>query len=133
MFTQFQEIVRQHKKLPIQRERKLIASAKKGNKLARNELLIHLTGFFIFRIQTTLYSYIIDQYGEDILQDCFLFTIKVIDSYKLRYKNKVGEKQIVHLSTYMWKGITGIMLNHIKSRKEVCFSNFPKFKIEKYE
>jgi hypothetical protein len=133
LFKQYQKIIRQYKKLPIQCERKLIASAKKGNKLAQNELLLHLTGYFIFRIQTTLYSYVIEQYGEDILQDCFLFTTKVINSYKLGYKNKVGKIQIVHLSTYMWKGITGIILNHIKSRKEVCFSNIPKFKIEKYE
>lgn len=133
MFERYYETVRQHKKLPILRERKLIASAKKGNKLAQNELLLHLTGFFIYRIYTTLYSSIIKQYGEDILQDCFLFTVKVINSYKLRYKNKEGKIQIVHLSTYMWKGITGIMLNHIKSKKEVCFSNMPKFKIEKYE
>ena len=133
MFEQYSIIVRQHKRLSIKHERKLIASAKKGNKLAQNELLLHLTGFFIYRIQTTLYSSIIKQYGEDILQDCFLFTIKVIDTYKLRYKNKADKIQIVHLSTYMWKGITGIMLSHVKNRKEVCFSNLPKFKIEKYE
>ena len=133
LFTQYQEIVRRHKKLPILSERKLIASAKKGNKLAQNELLLHLIGFFIYRIHTTLYSSIIKQYGEDILQDCFLFTIKVINSYKLRYKNKEGKIQIVHLSTYMWKGITGIILNHIKSRKEVCFSKIPNFEIEKYK
>ncbi len=129
----YQEIIEQYKKLSLKYERKLIAFAKKGNSLAQNKLLLHLVGFFLFRIKTTLYPSIVKQYGEDILQECLLLAIEKIHTYNLRYKNKTGELQPVHLSTYMWKSVTGLMLSFIKTNKEICFSNLSSWDIQKYE
>lgn len=127
MFDTYQEIARHYKKLSIHYERELITSSKKGNTLARNELLLHLIGFFLYRINTTLNSSLIREYGEDIIQDCLLFAIKKIDTYNLNYKDKNGKTKTFHLSTYMWKGVTGQIINYLKNNKEVCFPNVSEF------
>ena len=129
----YQETTEQYKKLSLKYERKLIALAKKGSSLAQNKLLLHLVGFFSFRIKTTLYPSIVKQYGEDILQDCLLLAIKKIRTYNLRYKNKIGELQPVHLSTYMWKSVTGLMFGFVKAKKEICFSDLSSWDIKKNE
>jgi hypothetical protein len=132
LFDFYQETIRHHKKLPLKRERKLIALAKKGDSSAQNKILLHLIGFFSFRIKTTLFPLLQNKYGEDILQDCLLLAAKNISTYKLRYKNKAGKFQPVHLSTYMWKGITGLIFNYVKG-KEINFSDLPDWTIKKYE
>ena len=131
MFESYQNIVNQYKKLPLRYERKLIALAKKGDSSAQNELLLHLAGFFLFRIKTTLYPSFLIRYGEDILQDCFILATKNILTYNMRYRNKTGELQMVHLSTYMWKSVTGLILNFTKTKKEICFSDLSDLSIKK--
>ena len=133
MSESYQEIIKRCRKLSLKHERKLIALAKKGMSSAQEELLLHLVGFFLFRIKTTLYPSIVKQYGEDILQDCLYLAIKKIRTYNLRYKNKTGELQPVHFSTYMWKSVTGLMLAFVKAKKEICFSDLPGWVIKKYE
>lgn len=123
MFNFYQEIVEQHKKPSLEYERRLIKTAQKGDSSAQEKLLLYLIGFFIFRIRTSLYPKIVNQYGEDILQDCLSLAIKKISTYNLKYKNKTGELHPVHLSTYMWKSITGLMFNFVKTKREVCFSD----------
>lgn len=132
MFESYQNIIGQHKKLPLEYERGLILLAQKGDSSAQNKILLHLIGFFSFRIKTTLLPSLIAKYGEDLLHGCLLLAVKNIYSYNLRYKNKAGRLQPLHLSTYMWKSITGLIFNSIK-RKEICFSNLPDWDIKKYE
>jgi hypothetical protein len=133
LFEPYQQIIREYKKLPLKQERKLIVLAQKGNSSAQSELLLHLIGFFLFRIKTTLYPSIVKQYGEDILQDCLCLAVKKIGTYNLKYKNKTGDLHPVNLSTYMWKSITGLMLTSVKTKREVCFSDLPNWEIQKYE
>jgi hypothetical protein len=132
LFELYQDIIRQHKKLSLKYERELITLAQKGDSSAQNKLLLHLIGFFSFRIKTTLFPSLIAKYGEDLLHDCLLLAIKNICSYNLKYKNKAGKQQPLHLSTYMWKSVTGLIFSSIK-RKETCFSDLPSWDIKKYE
>ena len=101
-------------------ERRLIRRAKKGNQPARQKLLLHLLGFFVFRIEATLYPPVKREFGEDILQECILFAEAKVQKYNLRYKDKDGSFKKVYFRTYLWKGVTGLMFAHIKrNRKEI--------------
>jgi hypothetical protein len=120
MFGSYRKLSAEYKPLPLAEERKLIRLAKKGNDPARNKLLLHLTGFFIFRIETTLFSSAKREFGEDILQECILFAQTKIKRYNLRYKDKNGVFKKVYLRTYLWKGITGLMFSYIKKYEKEC-------------
>jgi len=114
MFEQYRQIIRQYPKLPLQNERRLIRLAKRGDLSAQQTLLLHQIGFFIFRIRTVLYPAVVREYGEDILQECLLWTPKKIRSYNLRYKNKDGIFQPVLLRSYIWKSVMGVMFQYIR-------------------
>jgi DNA-directed RNA polymerase specialized sigma24 family protein len=128
----YYKIAQQYKKLSLKHERKLIKSAKKGDLSAQEELLLHLLGFFLYRINSSPYFYLIKKSREDIMQDCLILALKNIQTYNLRYRNDKGEFLSVHLSTYMWKGITGLIINSIKSQKEICFSDLQDYQIKQY-
>jgi len=124
-YSHYKEIALKHPRLPLKEERKLISLAKKGDLSARKKLILHLTGFFIFRIETTLYRQQIRQCGEDILQECILLAINKIQRFKLRYKNKKGDPAHYHFSTYLWKGVTGVMFVCVRrNSREVSVSDF---------
>jgi hypothetical protein len=89
-FGYYKKTARRYKTLPLDEERRLIRHAKKGDVPARQKLLLHLMGFFIFRIETTLFPHIKREFGEDILQECILFAETKIQKYNLRYKDKTG-------------------------------------------
>jgi hypothetical protein len=128
LFELYLQIAKQHKNLPLKDERKLISLAKKGNILAKSKLLFSQTRFLLYRIKTMLYPEILNRYGEDIFQDCLIFSIKKISSYNIRYKNKAGKFQPVYFRTYLWKGITGVIINSIKSKNEIFFGDLDNIK-----
>jgi hypothetical protein len=132
MFEHYRKLANKYKKLDLNKERNLIEMAQRGNKHAREKLLLHLTGFFLFRVQTTLYPYLWIEYGEDVLQDCMLFAMENIRRYRMRYINKKKEFQPLHMSTYFWKGITGIILNYVKDKREKRLSSLPDGMIKDY-
>ena len=129
MFELYQRTAKQYKNLSLKDERKLISLAKKGNILAKNKLLFSQTGFLLYRIKSMLYPEVLNRYGEDIFQDCLIFATKKISSYNLRYKNKAGEFQPVHFRTYLWKGITGVIINSIKSKNEIFYGDLDNIKL----
>jgi hypothetical protein len=114
LFEKYRQTITQYRNLPLKEERTLIRLAKRGNLPAQQKLLLHLVGFFIFRIRTTLYPAVAREFGEDILQECLLWTPKKIKSYNLRYRNKKGIFQPVQLRSYIWKGVTGLMFQYVK-------------------
>lgn len=114
MFDQYKQTIKQYPKLSLGCERKLIRLAKRGDSSAEQQLLLHQIGYFIFRIRTVLYPAVIRDFGEDILQECLLWTPKKIQSYNLRYRDKNGIFQPVQLRSYIWKGITGVILHYVK-------------------
>jgi len=123
LFKLYQGLINQHTKLPLKQERELIVLAKKGIVEAQNELLLHLIGFFAIRIKFTAFPSLIEQHGEDLIQECLVLAIKKIATYNLEYRNKTGELQPLHLSTYMWKSVTGLIYTYGKNKKEICFSD----------
>jgi hypothetical protein len=123
MFEQYRQIIRQYPKLTLQNERRLIRLAKRGDLSAQQTLLLHQIGFFVFRIRTVLNPAVVREYGEDILQECLLWTPKKIRSYNLRYKNRDGIFQPVLLRSYIWKGVMGVMFQYVrKNRKEITLA-----------
>jgi hypothetical protein len=118
-FGYYRKIAAKHKPLPLDEERRLIRRAKKGNPQAREKLLLHLIGFFIFRIETTLYPPVKREFGEDILQECILFAEIKIKSYNLRYRDENGIFKKVYFRTYLWKGVTGVMFTYIKRNRKI--------------
>ena len=118
-FSTYKNIAAKHKQLPLAEERRLISLAKKGDLSARKKLLLHLTGFFLFRIETTLYPEIKREFGEDILQECILYADLKVQGYKLRYKDKEGLFKKVYFRTYLWKGITGLMFTYVKQNRSL--------------
>jgi len=127
LFEKYIKIAKQYKKPTLKCERKLIALAQKGDSSARDGLLFAQTGFFLFRIHKMLYPALIRRYGEDILQECFGFALSRVDRYKLRYKGKNGKPKPVFFRSYIWKGITGVVIKSIKNRREVRFSDLSYF------
>ena len=130
MFKLYQGIIDEYKKLPLRQERKLIILAKKGVIEARDELLLHLMGFFVIRIQALAFPSIIKSYGDDLIQQCLILATEKIETYNLKYRNKTGELQPLHLSTYMWKNVTGLIYTYGKN-KEICFSDLSDSTIRK--
>jgi hypothetical protein len=114
VFFKYRKIASRHKKLPINEERKLISLAKRGNQPAQEKLLLHLVGFLIFRIETALSHSVVVRFGEDILQECIIFAIAKIRNYKVRFKNREGIYKTYCFSTYLWKGVTGVMFSYVK-------------------
>ena len=117
LFKDYYRIARDRKKLSLHRERKLIARARNGCSSSESELVLHLIGYFLFRINTTLYRPVIEEHGEDILQECVLLTRQKIESYRPDYRGRDGDLHPVHLSTYMWKSLTGMMFAYVKAQR----------------
>jgi hypothetical protein len=119
MFEQYKQVIKQYPKLSLHDERKLIRLAKRGNSSAQQTLLLHQIGFFIYRIRTILYPSVVRECGEDILQECLLWTPNKIRSYNLRYRNMKGVFQPVQLRSYIWKGVMGVIFQYVrKNRRE---------------
>jgi len=116
LFREYRVIARQRPRLPLYRERRLISRVKQGDLAARGLLLAHLFGFFLFRIHTTPYPWVVKQFGEDIFQECVLLAVKKIGTYRADYRDKAGQLRPVHLSSYMWKSVTGLMFAHIRNQ-----------------
>jgi hypothetical protein len=124
MFKQYRQIIKQYPQLPLKHERNLIRLAKRGDTSAQQTLLLHQIGYFVFRIRTVLNPSVVREFGEDILQECLLWTPKKIQSYNLRYRNKRGVFQPVLLRSYIWKGITGVIFQYVKKNNlEIAFSS----------
>ena len=87
----------------------------------------------VIRIKFTAFPSLIQQHGEDLIQECLILATKKIATYNLEYRNKAGELQPLHLSTYMWKSITGLIYTYGKTSKEICFSNLSDLTMKKIQ
>ncbi|MCX5777548.1 MAG: hypothetical protein NTX32_08030 [Candidatus Firestonebacteria bacterium] len=123
MFESYNEIAQKYKKPSLKYERRLISLAKKGRKSARDELLLYQVGFFLFRVRTMLYPAILMRYGEDIIQECSDLALRKIKTYNLKYRDIKGVLKPVYFRSYIWKGVTGIIVSSIKKKKEIQFTD----------
>jgi hypothetical protein len=111
------EIARKHPKLARKEERLLIRRARKGDVESKNKFMLHLSGFILFRILTTIHGSSLVDKGEDIFQECFIYADLKLPRYKLWFKKKDGDFASYRFSTYLWKGVTGIMMRHLRKQK----------------
>jgi hypothetical protein len=118
-FILYKKTASKYGPLSLDDERRLVRRAKKGDQLARKKLLLHLIGFFIFRIETTLYPAIKHRFGEDILQECLLLAESKIPYYNLRYRDEKGIFKKVYFRTYLWKGVAGVIFAYIKKNRNL--------------
>ena len=123
MFESYNKIAQKYKKPTLEFERRLISLAKKGRKSARDELLLYQVGFFLFRIRTMLYPAMLMKHGEDIIQECSDLALRKIDTYNLRYRDGNGRLKPVFFRSYIWKGVTGIIVRSLKQKKEIQFTD----------
>lgn len=124
MFELYKDTVARYTNLPRKSERKLIKLAQMGDQKASEELLLRHIGFFQFRIRTILFPTLVQRYGEDMLQECLLLAGRKIHTYNLRYRDKRGCLKPVYFRTYLWKAVTGLILQLLKRKKyEITFSD----------
>ena len=124
VFELYQDVVTRYAKLSREGERKLIKSAQMGDEKAIEELLLRQIGFFKLRIRAILFPVLVKRYGDDILQECLLLASKKVHTFNLRYRNKQGRLSRVYFRTYLWKAVTGLILQIInKNKHEIMFSD----------
>jgi hypothetical protein len=114
IFSSYYKIARQYPRLTRKEERILFRNIRKGDAESRKKLLLHLTGYFLYRTITTVYGQVLIDHGEDIIQDCQILANQRVGFYKLWYKNKDGIFVSYGFTTYLWKFVTGIMMKYIK-------------------
>ena len=122
MWEVYHGIVRRYPKIPLPEERRLVLEAQKGSKKSKDELVLRHIGFLIFRIHKRVFPYLIQRFGEDLLEETILITYKKIESYNLDYRDKQGNPNPVKFVSYIWKRIDGFIIDSLK--KELTGSNF---------
>jgi len=111
-------IAQKYHKLPHKEERLLIRHIRNGDMESKKKLMLHLSGFFLFRILTTVHGSSLIDKGEDIFQECFIYADSRLPRYKLWFKKKDGSFASYRFSTYLWKGVTGIIIRHLQDKKD---------------
>ena len=118
----YHSIVRRYPRIPLFEERRLIWEAQKGSKRSKDEVVLRHIGFLIFRIHKKVFPYLIQRFGEDLLEEAILITYKKIESYNLNYRDKQSNPTPVKFVSYIWKRIDGFIIDSLK--KELNESNF---------
>ncbi len=122
MWESYKGISQRYPRVSQAEERRLISAAKKGSKRHKDELILCLVGFFIFRIHKRVFPHLIHRFGEDLLEEAILIAYKKIESYDLDYRDKQGNPHSVKFVSYIWKRIDGFIVDSLK--KELAESNF---------
>lgn len=114
MWKTYREIILKYPRISLQEERRLIREAKKGSKQAADELVLRHIGFVIFRINKRAFPAYACRFGEDILSQSIVVLYERVQSYNLRYYDKVGNFKPVRFVSYVWKFIDGLILASLK-------------------
>lgn len=122
MWKAYSHIIRHFPRVSLAEERSLISKAQKGSKKSKDELVLRHVGFLIFRIHKRAFPSLIQQFGEDLLEEAILIVYSKIKSYNLDYCDKQGNPNPVKFSSYIWKRIDGFIIDSL--RKELGESNF---------
>ena len=123
MWKTYQSIIHQYSKISLQEERRLIRKAKKDSKKEADELVLRHIGFVIFRIHKRAFPAYVKRFGEDLLSQGIYFLYQKIKTYNLRYRDEYGQFKPVRFSSYIWKGIDGLILASLRKElldEKVC-------------
>lgn len=118
MFKTYCKNIPKYPKLSLDEESRLIAQAKRGDKVKADELVLRHIGFVIFRIHKIIFPAYRDRFGEDILSQAIFILYDKIQSYDLRYKDGDGNPKPVRFSSYAWKRIDGFIIDSLKKELE---------------
>lgn len=114
MWKTYRSIIRKYPRMSLQEERRMIRAAKKGSKLAAEELVLRHIGFVIFRIHKCAFPAYARRFGEDILSQAIVVLYERVQAYNLRYYDKQGNFKPVRFVSYIWKFIDGLILASLK-------------------
>ncbi len=121
MWEAYREVVRQHPKLPLAAERRLIALAQRGVTASRDEIVLRHVGFVIWRLCKKVFHPHLQRHGEDMLSAAIPLLYQKVRTYNLNYRDSGGNKRPVRFSSYIWKRIDGFAIDFLKHerRREV--------------
>jgi len=122
MWESYSYVIRRFPKISLSEERHLILKAQKGSKKSKEELVLRHVGFLIYRIHKVAFPFLIQRFGEDLLEEAILIVYQKIKSYDLDYLDEKGIPNPVKFSSYIWKRIDGFIIDSLK--KELNESNF---------
>jgi len=88
MWKSYRNIIQNYPRVPLSEERRLISKAQKGSKKSKNEIVLRHIGFLIFRIHRRVLPYLIQRFGEDLLEEAIVVIYKKIESYNLYHRDK---------------------------------------------
>jgi len=117
MWTLYSGIAWSYSKISLSEERELISKAQKGSKKSKDEIVLRHIGFLIFRIRRRVFTRIMRQFGEDLLEETILIVYRKIEGYNLDYHNRQGNPNPVRFASYIWKRIDGFIVDYL--RKEM--------------
>src|SRR3989338_7323798 len=103
------QLARKYQKIPLSKERLLIAQAKKGSQKSTEEIVLRHIGFVIFRIHKRAFPEFLNRFGEDLLSDSIPILHQKIKTYNLKYRDKNGSLKPVKFASYIWKRIDGFI------------------------
>ena len=83
MWQAYSGIIRNYPRLSLSGERRLISKAQKGSKKSKDELVLRNVGFLIFRIHRIVFPALIQQFGEDLLEEAILITYQYFVSFSV--------------------------------------------------
>ena len=114
MWKTYRSMIHQYPRISLQEERRLIRQAKKGSKIAADELVLRHIGFVIFRIHKRAFPAYVKRFGEDILSQAIPILYAKIKTYNLRYRDRQGKFKPVRFSSYLWKRIDGLIIDSLE-------------------
>ncbi len=110
--------------ISLSEERSLISKAQKGSQKCRNEIVLRHVNYLMFRIRKIVFPYLLQSYGEDLLQETILICFAKIEDYNLAYRNKKGKLHPVKFSSYLWKRIDGFIIDFLKNELKTINRSF---------
>lgn len=117
MWNTYKPIIQKYPRISLAEERLLIRKAQNGSKKSKDELVLRLISFLIFRIHKVAFPEFIQRFGEDLLEEAILIVYNKIENYELDYCDKQGNPHPVKFISYIWKRIDGFIIDYL--RKEM--------------
>lgn len=114
MWKTYSNIIQRYPRVSLFEERHLISEAQKGSKKSKDEIVLRHISFLIFRIHRLVFPVLIQQFGEDLLEEAILIIYTKIESYNLNHCDKQGDPNPVKFVSYIWKRIDGFIIDFLK-------------------
>jgi hypothetical protein len=90
MWKAYSNIIHRYPRITLSEERHLIAEAQKGSKKSKDEIILRHISFLSFRIRKKAFHYLIQRFGEDLLEEAIMIIYKKVETYNLNYRDKQG-------------------------------------------